>query len=170
MRQIIPILFLLVLAPSALQAHHIKTLEAVGHAIHEKDFTKTRVLFSDNAWEGADGGISVETLEGWLRDAKRRMFVHRAGEERLKTALAMGIKFYTPSQDANPPNWLYILMVPRKTPVRVHIRDQDLDCKWEIVRLTHSVAETEKFLGERPNYLEERAKKWESRERERNKK
>lgn len=152
---------------SALHAHHPQFIKAFGAGMAERDFTEIRALFTDDAWEGADDGVSAKELADWLTKVNRRMFVSAAGEERLKTALAMGIKFYKEPQGAEPSEWLYIHMVPADKPIQVRIRNQDFTCNWRIVRLTKSIDETEKFLGEKPEYLVTRAKKQEGRERER---
>lgn len=140
-------------------AHHPQTIKAFGGAIADKDFSSIRVLITDEAWEGRKGGVSLKTLEGWLRKAKQCVFEHASGEERLKKALAMGILFFPEKEKNDLPKWVYVLMRPNDRTMNVRVRGRDHACKWKIVGLTTSFAETEKFLGEPPHYLETRAKK-----------
>jgi len=157
--KLLSVLALFLALVPATSAHHPQTLEAFGRAMADKDFKSMRVIITDKAWEGGKGRVSFKTLEGWLRKAKQRVIEHAAGEERLKRALVMGILFFPEKEKNDLPKWVYVLMRPNGKVVNVHVRGQDHACKWKIVGLTTSFAEAEKFLGEPPHYLEERAKK-----------
>lgn len=124
-------------------AHHNRTLYAFVRAVKARDFELIRPIWSDDAWKGANDGISVETLDRWLDEADTAEFKHASGHEINLQRLVMAFKFTHSSDEI--PEWVYLLLKPAPEKIFMRINGEAFPCKWKVARLTTDASEAERF-------------------------
>ena len=136
---------LLLLAPSYTHAHHPHFKKAFDAAINAKDFNALHKIFSDDAWDGKKGSVAGSGLHEWVKNADR-VVLTKGPQENLEK-LVMGLELFRPGQEQS--DLIFVLTIPVKKSIDIHVGEKRFACKWKVTRLTKSFKEAEEFL-ERP--------------------